>query len=121
MESESLVILSGSLVILSAAKDLALGRQMLHYAQHDTTGPLVILSGSLVILSAAKDLALGRQMLHYASARHYLLACHPERSEGSRPSGRPFAQFPLSAANGLRMTRGDCSNGQGPFFKLNLA
>ncbi len=38
MESGSLVILSESLVILSAAKDLALGSQMLHYAQHDTTG-----------------------------------------------------------------------------------
>jgi hypothetical protein len=26
---------------------------------------------------------------------------------------RPFAEFPLSEANGLRVTRGDCSNGQG--------
>ena len=42
---------SGSLVILSAAKDLALDRQMLRRAQHDTTGSLVILSESLVILS----------------------------------------------------------------------
>ena len=98
MESGSLVILSESLVILSEAKDLAQGKEMLHYAQHDTTGPLVILSeslvilsGPLVILSEAKDLAMGRQMLRYASARHYRatchperLACHPERSEGSR-------------------------------------
>jgi len=28
----------GSLVILSAAKDLSMGSQMLRYAQHDTTG-----------------------------------------------------------------------------------
>jgi hypothetical protein len=28
----------GSLVILSEAKDLALGKEMLRYAQHDTTG-----------------------------------------------------------------------------------
>ncbi len=33
----------------------------------------------------------------------------------------PSAQFPLSEAHGLRVIRGDCSNGQGPFFKLNLA
>jgi hypothetical protein len=43
----SLVIPSGALIILSEAKDLALGNQMLGCAQHDT-------SGSLVILSAAK-------------------------------------------------------------------
>jgi hypothetical protein len=41
----------------------------------------------LVILSEAKDLAADRD--------------------------RPFAEFPLSEANGLRVTRGDCSNGQG--------
>jgi len=34
---------------------------------------------------------------------------------------RPFAQFPLSEAHGLRLTRGDRSNGQGLFFKSNLA
>ena len=31
---------------------------------------------------------------------------------------RPFAEFPLSEANGLRVTRGDCSNGQGLFFTI---
>ena len=41
----------------------------------------------LVILSEAKDLAADRD--------------------------RPFAEFPLSEAHGLRVTRGDCSNGQG--------
>ncbi len=76
MESGSLVILSESLVILSAAKDLALGSQMLHYAQHDTTGSLVILSGSLVILSEAKDLALGRQMLRGVSPERSAWAQH---------------------------------------------
>jgi len=34
---------------------------------------------------------------------------------------RPFAEFTLSEANGLRVTVCDSSNGQGPFFKLNLA
>jgi len=34
---------------------------------------------------------------------------------------RPFAEFTLSEANGLRVTGCDSSNGQGPFFKLNLA
>ncbi len=50
---------------------------------------------SPVILSEAKDLAAERD--------------------------RPFAEFTLSEANGLRMTRGDCSNGQVLFFTLNLA
>src|SRR6266851_4410937 len=50
---------------------------------------------SPVILSAAKDLCARR--------------------------ARPFAEFPLSEANGLRVTRGDCSNGQVLFFTLNLA
>jgi len=59
-------------VILSEAKDLAQGSQLLRYAQHDTSGSLVIpslviLSGSLVILSEAKDLALGSQMLRLSS------------------------------------------------------
>src|SRR5207245_8050064 len=44
---------------------------------------------SPVMLSAAKHLAAGRD--------------------------RPFAEFPLSEAHGLRVTRCDCSNGQGPF------
>jgi len=30
----------------------------------------------------------------------------------------PFAEFTLSEANGLRVTRCDCSNGQGLFFTL---
>ena len=34
---------------------------------------------------------------------------------------RPFAEFALSEANGLRVTRGACSNGQVLFFKVNLA
>src|SRR5260370_39017811 len=48
---------------------------------------------STVILSAAKDLAADRD--------------------------RPFAEFPLSEANGLRVTRGDCcSNGQVQFVQI---
>ena len=89
MESGSLVILSeslviGSLVILSAAKDLAQGKEMLHYAQHDTTGPLVILSESLVILSGP-------------------LVILSEAKDLSR-AARCFAQFPLGEAHGLRVT-----------------
>ncbi len=84
MESGSLVILSESLVILSAAKDLALGSQMLHYAQHDTTGSLVILSGPLVILSEAKDLALGSQMLR---------GVYPERSEWAQHDTTGFGRY----------------------------
>ena len=53
-------------------------------------------SFSFVILSGAKDLR-------------------------SAYRARPFAEFPLSGAHVLRMTRGDCSNGQGLFFTLNLA
>jgi hypothetical protein len=47
---------------------------------------------SPVILSAAKDLSADRD--------------------------RPFAEFTLSEANGLRVTRGDCSNGQGQFVQI---
>jgi hypothetical protein len=47
-------MLSGSLVILSEAKDLALGRQMLRCAQHDTSGSLVILSAAKVKSSPKK-------------------------------------------------------------------
>jgi hypothetical protein len=45
---------------------------------------------SSVILSEAKDLAADRD--------------------------RPFAEFTLSEAHGLRVTLCDCSNGQGLFF-----
>jgi hypothetical protein len=31
---------------------------------------------------------------------------------------RPFAEFTLSVANGLRVTLCDCSNGQGLFFTI---
>src|SRR2546427_2213136 len=31
---------------------------------------------------------------------------------------RPFAEFTLSEANGLRVTRCDCSNGRGLFFTI---
>src|SRR6266851_1954417 len=47
---------------------------------------------SPVILSAAQDLAAARD--------------------------RPFAEFPLSEAHGLRVTRSDCSNGQGQFVQI---
>src|SRR5260370_21185657 len=50
---------------------------------------------SPVILSAAKDLAAHRD--------------------------RPFAEFTLSEAHVLRVTRGDCSNGQVLFFTWYLA
>jgi len=39
----------------------------------------------------------------------------------SASQDRPFAEFALSEANGLRVTRGACSNGQVLFFKVNLA
>src|SRR5258708_3227188 len=52
----------------------------------------VIPRSSPVILSAAKDLAAHRD--------------------------RPFAEFTLSEANGLRVTLCDCSNGQGLFFTI---
>src|SRR5260370_1258576 len=47
---------------------------------------------SPVMLSAAKHLAAARD--------------------------RPFAEFPLSAAHGLRVTLCDCSNGQGQFVQI---
>ncbi len=47
---------------------------------------------SPVILSAAKDLSASRD--------------------------RPVAEFPLSEAHVLRVTRGDCSNGQGQFVQI---
>jgi hypothetical protein len=81
------------------------------------------------------------------SGRERYPGCHPERSEGSlRPVGgsprcvragpavilsaakdlfarraRPFAEFPLSEAHGLRATGCDCSNCQRLCFTLNLA
>ena len=57
-----------------------------------TRSSSVIPRSSPVILSAAKDLAAHRD--------------------------RPFAEFTLSEAHGLRVTLCDCSNGQGLFFTI---
>ncbi|SRR6266849_9689079 len=61
--------------------------------ERDSASPTA--RSSPVILSAAKHLAAARD--------------------------RPFAEFTLSEAHGLRVTRGNCSNWHGLFFTLNLA
>src|SRR6266487_3749729 len=64
----------------------------LRHGSNEVDSSSLIERSSPVILSAAKDLAAERD--------------------------RPFAEFTLSETNGLRMTRCDCSNGQGLFFTI---
>jgi len=45
----------------------------------------------------------------------------PHQQKGpalSADRDRPFAEFTLSEAKGLRVTRGECSNGQGQFVQI---
>src|SRR6266566_1050646 len=48
---------------------------------------------------------VGKPYTHGLSMTELHLSCHPERSAGSLSGERCFAEFPLSAAHGLRMTR----------------
>src|SRR5260221_3560469 len=68
---------------------------LLRQGSHARDSSAATARSSPVILSAAKDLAAARD--------------------------RPFAEFTLSEAHVLRVTRGDCSNGQVLFFTWNLA
>ena len=48
----------------------------------------------------------------------------PQQQKGpalSADRDSPFAEFTLSEANVLRVTRGECSNGQGQFVQIEPA
>src|SRR5712692_4851862 len=69
-----------------------------------------------VILSAAKDLAtIVKSQPGFRSVPTVILSAAKDLAAHR---DRPFAEFTLSEANGLRVTRGGCSNGQGLFFTI---
>jgi len=71
---------------------------------------------SPVILSEAKDLsAVVKRQPGFRSVPTVILS---EAKDLSAYQDRPFAEFTLSEANGLRVTLYDCSNGQVQFVQI---
>jgi len=59
--------------------------------------------------------------MHVTGPQHQqgpALSCFAAAQHLAAARDRPFAEFTLSEANGLRVTRGDCINGQVQFVQI---